>query len=456
MGIRLGGILYTVIFYVFAAFLFYDVSLKWLDSVTGYIVNCVITYWVKGCARVNIIVLGNGFDLAHGLPTKYTDFLNFVEAIREALRDKKVHEENKVDSRIKNLIERKLGNDRDNLFSKERLWNELLDNNFWIDYFLQHDMHGDENWIDFESEISKVIQSYHSDMCGKSRLLGLYDECPDYFTNEYLENYCDENNFQNNKSLKDKINNDLINLIKALELYLLDYIGSLSCNIKSPDILDILDMNEETKVLNFNYTDTFARIYSPDNKEKYEINYIHGEAGNIEKTEENGKIEQNNMVLGIDEFLNEPEQRKYTELIEFKKFYQRIYKKTGCAYKEWVDEIQAEYLAYIELKAKEAKITGLDIQNFMQKILNRYLLDKNERKHNLYIFGHSIDVTDGDILKELILNNNVYTTIFYHDREAMGKQIANLVKIIGEAELIKRTGGVTKTIEFRNLKEMVH
>lgn len=135
MGIRLGGILYTVIFCVFAAFLFYDVSLKWLDSVTGYIVNCVITYWVKGCARVNIIVLGNGFDLAHGLPTKYTDFLNFVEAIREALRDKKVHEENKVDSRIKNLIERKLGNDRDNLFSKERLWNELLDNNFWIDYF---------------------------------------------------------------------------------------------------------------------------------------------------------------------------------------------------------------------------------------------------------------------------------------------------------------------------------
>lgn len=128
-------------------------------------------------------------------------------------------------------------------------------------------MHGDENWIDFESEISKVIQSYHSDMCGKSRLLGLYDECPDYFTNEYLENYCDENNFQNNKSLKDKLNNDLINLIKALELYLLDYIGSLSCNIKSPDILDILDMNEETKVLNFNYTDTFARIYSPDNKE---------------------------------------------------------------------------------------------------------------------------------------------------------------------------------------------
>ena len=24
---------------------------------------------------MNILVIGNGFDLAHGLPTKYTDFL---------------------------------------------------------------------------------------------------------------------------------------------------------------------------------------------------------------------------------------------------------------------------------------------------------------------------------------------------------------------------------------------
>ena len=27
---------------------------------------------------MNILVIGNGFDLAHGLPTKYTDFLDFM------------------------------------------------------------------------------------------------------------------------------------------------------------------------------------------------------------------------------------------------------------------------------------------------------------------------------------------------------------------------------------------
>ena len=30
---------------------------------------------------MNILIIGNGFDLAHGLPTKYTDFLVFCKMI---------------------------------------------------------------------------------------------------------------------------------------------------------------------------------------------------------------------------------------------------------------------------------------------------------------------------------------------------------------------------------------
>lgn len=32
---------------------------------------------------MNILVIGNGFDLAHGLPTRYTDFLNWVKEIKK-------------------------------------------------------------------------------------------------------------------------------------------------------------------------------------------------------------------------------------------------------------------------------------------------------------------------------------------------------------------------------------
>lgn len=75
--------------------------------------------------------------------------------------------------------------------------------------------------------------------------------------------------------------------------------------------------------------------------------------------------------------------------------------------------------------------------------------------HNLYIFGHSLDITDKDILKSLILNNNVHTMIFYHNEETHAKQIANLVKVIGQDELIRRTGGSTKTIEFKQQEPMI-
>ena len=31
---------------------------------------------------MTILVIGNGFDLAHHLPTQYSDFLNFVKAFK--------------------------------------------------------------------------------------------------------------------------------------------------------------------------------------------------------------------------------------------------------------------------------------------------------------------------------------------------------------------------------------
>ena len=72
---------------------------------------------------------------------------------------------------------------------------------------------------------------------------------------------------------------------------------------------------------------------------------------------------------------------------------------------------------------------------------------------NLYIFGHSLDITDGDILRALICNDNVNTKIFYYrekkdDKRTLEKLISNLVRVIGQDELIKRTGGEFKTIEF--------
>lgn len=41
---------------------------------------------------MNILVIGNGFDLAHGLPTKYKDFLFFCSVVKEIISDSKIDE----------------------------------------------------------------------------------------------------------------------------------------------------------------------------------------------------------------------------------------------------------------------------------------------------------------------------------------------------------------------------
>ena len=38
---------------------------------------------------MKLYILGNGFDVAHGLPTKYLDFENYVKSIDKELYDKR-------------------------------------------------------------------------------------------------------------------------------------------------------------------------------------------------------------------------------------------------------------------------------------------------------------------------------------------------------------------------------
>ena len=401
---------------------------------------------------MNIIVIGNGFDIAHNLPTKYTDFLEFVKVIRYILNTKNMNDIDwgKTNPQIKRIVTDDTGNIRNNLFSKEKVWKNLLDYNFWIEYFLQNDMHGKENWIDFESEISDVIQSLHRDMHGNEMEFNIYDDIPSVLSNEFLDCYVNDQNMEICKDIKEKLYDDLNKLIKALEIYLFQYVDKIECKKISPDIEEIINASneeKENKVLCFNYTNTIEKLYT--NNCEIDIDYIHGKVNN------NYEIEKNNMVLGIDEFLSLEQQNKNIEFVEFKKFYQRIYKETGCKYKTWVDRIKEEYLLYTKAKMKEVERNVTDIQSMINSIIDSTIMSKKSRKHNLYIYGHSLDITDGDILRDLILNNNVNTIIFYHNKESMGKQIANLVRVIGEDELIKRTGGNTKTIEFRLQRPMI-
>lgn len=435
---------------------------------------------------MNILVIGNGFDLAHGLPTKYGDFLEWVKVIKQVVKVKcgetfKDVEWGNVNNKIKELIIDRSIYGNKGIFSYEKICNELLNENIWIDYFLQCDMYQKENWIDFESEISRVIQTIDEDMHGLSNVYKIEDKF-ERLSNGFLHTAFNDLNM-NYKNLRDRLLSDLNKLIQALEIYLCEYVEKIDCKKISPDIKDIMaypfeyadksTKNKISKVLNFNYTSTYEHIYFKnlekliENVDKADIDYIdyvHGEA------DINHTIESNNMVLGIDEYLPDDRKDKDLEFIAFKKFYQRIYKGTGCKYKEWVNEIQLDYQGSKEAEENCNEMIKYAIKENNDEMLKHWLkvaADNREREiYNVYIFGHSLDVTDKDILRDLILNDNVYTTIYYHKkdndnggddngRKDLGIKIANLVKVIGQDELIRRTGGRTKTIEFKLQQDMV-
>jgi len=422
---------------------------------------------------MNILVIGNGFDLAHGLPTKYTDFLNFVELIKQFIdadgRKFSNSDWNNAHSEIVELIKK-------NALPKAQEWRELLEENFWIDYFLQCPMYQKENWIDFESEICNVIKSLDEDMFAEDgRKYQFSEEIMVNLSNDFLDAYFEEHSFVGQydengnhcgalsyKAIRDTLYRDLNKLIRALEIYFTEYVGNLECNVISPDIKAIVDeflvegtgrSPVLTNALCFNYTDTYKRIYFNQFVIDRYIDYIHG------KADINNTIETNNMVLGIDEYLLDERKNKDVEFIAFKKFYQRIYKGTGCKYREWVERIEKEYIEYLQKQEeayfREHKFETDNVRRMMNQLAASAIRDEKCTIHNVYIFGHSLDVTDGDILRNLILHENVHTTIFYHNKDVMGQQIANLVKVIGQDELIKRTGGSTKTIEFKLQAGMV-
>ena len=404
---------------------------------------------------MEILLIGNGFDLEHDLPTHYKDFLDFCDKARRIYtfyddillcEYKQKNLDNwEVNTYIKEILLKAFENrkytkrvNEDGTYDTEvTTSNKALDemytcikHNVWFEYFLNASSNIGENWIDFELEISKVIQALDSarfqvQAGGSVRNVEKYES-------QMLMNIlkCSKGSLQNAYGSSSQIDvftkylyTELNMLTRALEIYIAEFVGGIIVSKRSTDIENL----NPDHVLSFNYSDTYEKIYGKEKKIKYD--YIHGES------RLNNTIESNNMVLGIDEYLNKKSKDKEIDFIAFKKYYQRIYKETGSEYKNWVDEIaNSRY-------ENEAALR----EQFPKQIP----YEKFSAKHKVYIFGHSLDITDKDVLRNLILNDNVYTTIYYLNKVVMGQQIANLVKVIGQDELIRRTGGSTKTIEFK-------
>lgn len=324
----------------------------------------------------NLLIIGNGFDLEHDLKTHYTDFFDTIN--------------NNVSSKNEIILNNNKYLIKDN--------NLLL---YLIKEYKQNKLQGN-NWIDIETELKKIISlieeininnfidnmSYYSGD-EYTTIKKIQSKSSYYFKNCLFpfiigNNYYKYINEHYNISIK-ILEKDLNELTNMLRDYLLEQ--DISNLTKTKDISDI--DYKITHVLSFNYTDTFRKIYSDIDDDK--IDFIHG------------SLNKNNLVLGINETLTEDTANKIVDTVYFKKYFQRIYKKTDYKYVSWLDP--TDYKNYADFDT-------------------------------VYIHGHSLDESDKEILEKII--NSVlkkYTPtvkIFYYDEKHYRQEVTNLIKVLGK------------------------
>lgn len=380
---------------------------------------------------MEILILGNGFDLAHSLPTKYIDFLRFVNELLKIGQsddaDKALlippindaDEESKRLAPVKDFILSitKAENATDEEINVLEELISLTKGNIWFRWFNKRVRDLGGNWVDFEAEISDVIRvmefiSEKLDEYKKSRkksLISFADEFGDFhkMVLEYFFPKVKEINDINIEKIKIIMLSDLNKLVRCFEIYLSECVEHIKPKKLSPDIYGA----HFDKVLSFNYTDTYARMYSKSGTPT-EYDFLHG------KTQSNAGT-PNNMVLGIDEYLSKEQQHINTTFIEFKKYFQRIHKRTGCQYKLWFNEINS-----------------------------------SKERSRAYIYGHSLAATDKDVLLDFLNNDKIVTIVYYWSDENYANLIVNLVKLLGVDELIAKVHGREPQIVFRQQRSL--
>ncbi len=382
----------------------------------------------------DLLIVGNGFDLYHGLPTRYTDFLKFIsywsifwdnyngEAKAQVCTPfrVKLSEQNEI-------IEESMRDfaSHQGYYKYEHLEfiNSHIDN-LWIQYFLKKQL-SSVNWIDFEGEIYnvlKLVEEYYSEFIPEMRkrndapikyIPGDMSTVINIFKKNCPEEYIDftqgiisrsdteKDKLKNNKEmLLSTMKRELDDLIKCLDYYLLDFVSNIKVEQYSEQIKELSYIN----LLNFNYTYTYASVYGKNSLREH--HRIHGDC-----------LEED-MVLGIpDESF--PSTLDY---IYFQKYFQRIQKRTGNYYKSWITEPNA----------RKKSLEDVPI--------------------NVFIMGHSLADSDKGILKEIFMNDFVCKiTIFYHSQLAYEQQVINLVSMFGKDFVIEQTAN--DRIVFEKLKK---
>lgn len=333
-----------------------------------------------------ILLIGNGFDLAHKLKTSYNDFSNYIidkklsnEILfyNQSIGSTTFLEEKFLSEMTKNMFDYDSGN-----FFKELVSHKLNRNSSSISNTLRQNLH----------ELNNIL---------KNKFLGKL------YNNQY-ENWFDIENayFSELISIEEKtvrtvtkeeeikiLNNNLAEIKEILFEYLKTIKTTQNRFVKSFFESKQFESLENVYVINFNYTITIEHYIQ--SSEKVKINYIHGD------------IESDNIIFGY----GNDQHPKYIRI-----------KESG------VDEYLRFFKTFEYLNNRQ-----------YSEIYDNALGKFND--YDVSILGHSLGQTDKTLLKE-ILDNEKCKRIHLYKRRDLNTDLINL-----KEEFNKLIFGVSRIID---------
>ncbi len=372
---------------------------------------------------IDILVIGNGFDLALGLPTKYNDFLEFCFDAINYTNDSNYKFNS---STAKTLTRANMINKSSPVFECTpdclvylNEIKQIASDNFWIAYFekLRSDNYIGNNWVDFETEISFIINYFEH----KNYSL---NEKFSYFHNEFElslsgnlsvdeEKLSIFNELIINRNKDEKTFDDIIGYLKtqlemlilAFDRYLFEFVEKIP--VSNNNFFEKINPNF---IISFNYTHSYNSVF----KDIIDSNvfHVHGEC-------RDNYLCHSNIVLGVS-YCNSKTNTSNSNYNTFKKYLQRIVNKTDS--------------------------TLLDFESELNQMCEHDNMNNTIRKKNIYFYGHSLDITDADLLKRLFKIHKEKIYIFSLNKKDNQKHYSNIEKILSTDTLIEKSE--KKEIEF--------
>lgn len=365
-----------------------------------------------------ILITGNGFDLFHGLPTKYGHFMKIVDILIQSSLDsdrinfKQVFNEDFQSRYAEDYKKITEMYDLEKIFFEASYLiklSELSNNNLWFRYFCLHQQ--DFTWIDFEEKISNVLENYsfifnqqrkkrYSKIDGaavgarfsinESIGLGFGELRQDklFLIEDYLDN---KTSCIDEKKILTKLSESLNDFKQIFDMYLNHIVCKFYEHYKG-ELIQGLDGIES--FYTFNYTPTIEKLYKIHSSK---IIYLHGRISNNETS--------STIILGVNEV---DDIIKNNAFYDFSKYYQKILNTSNYGFVKPLEN-NSHYNPPLEI----------------------------------YLIGHSLDKSDKYFIDEIFYYLNFdstkksYFNIFIIDENDKKQKLRNLFSNVKEKNLIE-------------------